>query len=79
MASKAEAERALWKFRGERKPHFRINSVLPSTNFGPVITPDTVSSTAKFVPILYGGNVKALAFVLPRKWLNDFIDIKHTN
>jgi len=48
-ASKTEAERALWKFRDEKKPGFSINSVLPATNFGPVITPDTVSSTAKLV------------------------------
>jgi len=66
-ASKTEAEKALWKFRDEKRPHFTINSVLPATNFGPVITPDTVSSTANFVPMIYGGNVEALLGVLPRK------------
>jgi nucleoside-diphosphate-sugar epimerase len=71
-ASKAEAEKALWKFREEKRPHFRINSVLPATNFGPVVTPDVVASTAKFVPIIYGGNVKALEGVLPREFSRSF-------
>jgi len=66
-ASKTEAEKALWKFRDEEKPQFSINSVLPATNFGPVITPDTVSSTANFVPMIYGGKLEALLGVLPRE------------
>ncbi|KAE9372099.1 Nadph-dependent carbonyl reductase from Sporobolomyces Salmonicolor [Stipitochalara longipes BDJ] len=73
-ASKTEAEKAMWKFRDEKKPHFNINSVLPATNFGPVITPDTVSSTAKLVPIIYGGNVKAVLGVLPQY----YIDVRDT-
>jgi len=65
---------ALWKFRDEKRPHFTINSVLPATNFGPVITPDTVSSTANFVPMIYGGNVGALLGVLPQY----YIDVRDT-
>jgi len=71
-ASKAEAEKALWKFRDKKKPHFRINSVPPATNFGPVITSGVVASTGKFVPIVYGGNVKALTGVLPRESSSSF-------
>jgi nucleoside-diphosphate-sugar epimerase len=66
-AGKTEAEKALWKFRDEKSPHFKINSVVPSTNFGPVITPEIVSSSANCVPIIYGGNVKALTGMLPRR------------
>ncbi|KAN0110261.1 aldehyde reductase [Hyaloscypha variabilis] len=73
-ASKTEAEKALWKFRDEKRPHFTINSVLPATNFGPVITPDTVSSTANFVPMIYGGNVGAPLGVLPQY----YIDVRDT-
>jgi nucleoside-diphosphate-sugar epimerase len=79
-ASKTEAEKALWKFRDEKKRHFKLNSVLPATIFGPVITPDTVSSTAKFVPLLFTGNVKTLVGVSPREssgsvqnWWNDYL------
>jgi len=60
-ASKTEAEKALWKFRDEKKPGFSINSVLPATNFGPVITPDTVSSTAKLV---VSANLSECCFLL---------------
>jgi len=73
-ASKTEAEKTLWKFRDEKKPGFSINSVLPATNFGPVITPDIVSSTAKCVPTIYSGNVKALLGVLPQY----YIDVRDT-
>jgi hypothetical protein len=58
--------------QGREKPHFRINSVLHATNFGPVVTPDVVTSTGKFVPIIYGGNVKGLEGILPREFSGSF-------
>ena len=33
LASKVEAEKALWKFVDERKPGFTVNAVLPATVF----------------------------------------------
>lgn len=68
-AGKTDDEKALWKIRDEKRPHFSIKSILPATNFGPVITPDTVSSTAKFVPIIYDRNMNALLGVSPHKSL----------
>ncbi|KAK3312253.1 hypothetical protein B0H66DRAFT_570320 [Apodospora peruviana] len=34
MASKVEAEKAVWKFVEEKNPHFGVNSVCPSTIMG---------------------------------------------
>lgn len=36
-ASKAEGERALWRFVKETKPSFAVNTVLPSANVSPVL------------------------------------------
>jgi len=65
-ASKTEAERALWKFRDEKKPSFTVNAVLPSTNFGPVISRDEISSTGNFLKMVYEGMVLPLQGVLPQ-------------
>ncbi|KAF8864423.1 aldehyde reductase II [Acephala macrosclerotiorum] len=66
-ASKTEAEKALWKFRDEKKPRFTINAVLPSTNFGPVLSRDKISSTGNFLKMVYEGMVLPLQGVLPRE------------
>lgn len=65
-ASKTEAEKGLWKFRNENKPHFTVNSVLPGTNFGPVFSKEEASSTGVFVKMICEGNMEALKDVLPR-------------
>lgn len=67
-ASKTEAERALWKFRDEKKPGFKINAVLPATNFGPVLSRDEISSTGNFLKMVYDGRMAALQGVLPREF-----------
>ncbi|KAJ2963815.1 hypothetical protein NQZ79_g1291 [Umbelopsis isabellina] len=60
-ASKVEAERAVWKFREEKKPAFTITTILPSYVYGPIIpppkTPQEVeaASTPKFVIEYYLG------------------------
>ena len=65
-ASKTKAEKALWKFRDEKKPNFAINSILPSTILGPVISPREVTSTAGFIKGLYEGHTGFATAVLPR-------------
>lgn len=54
-ASKALAERAVWKVATEEKPHFVVNSVLPDLNIGPLL--DTSGrqklSSGGLVPGLY--------------------------
>ncbi|KAI8577983.1 hypothetical protein K450DRAFT_249358 [Umbelopsis ramanniana AG] len=38
-ASKAEAERALWKYYAEAKPHYKLTTILPSFVLGPILPP----------------------------------------
>ncbi|GAB5585111.1 methylglyoxal reductase (NADPH-dependent) gre2 [Umbelopsis nana] len=59
-ASKAEAEKAIWKFKDEKKPHFKISTILPSVVFGALLpAPTAVSeiqlSTSKFAFGYYTG------------------------
>jgi nucleoside-diphosphate-sugar epimerase len=75
-ASKTEAEKVLWKFRDEKKPNFAINSILPSTILGPVISPKEITSTAGFIKGLYEGHTGFAAVVLPRScFLSSYIQV----
>jgi nucleoside-diphosphate-sugar epimerase len=65
-ASKTEAERALWRFRDEKKPGFTINAVLPATNFGPVLSRDGISSSGIFLKMIYEGKLAPFAGFTPR-------------
>lgn len=67
-ASKAEAERAIWKFKKENKPHFKISTILPSVVFGPLLPPPTEISdiqqtTSKFAIDYYTGENQDASFV----------------
>lgn len=66
-ASKMLGERAAWKFYNEQKPGFVMNAVLPSCNFGPVLEPDTVQSTASWVRQAFRGDWTTLKYTPPRK------------
>ncbi|CZR53847.1 related to dihydroflavonol-4-reductase [Phialocephala subalpina] len=50
----------------EKKPSFTVNVVLPSTNFGPVISSDEISSTGNFLKMVYEGMILPLQGVLPQ-------------
>ncbi|KAG4414516.1 hypothetical protein IFR04_012361 [Cadophora malorum] len=69
-ASKTEAEKALWNFRDEKKPHFTVNAVLPGTNFGPVFSKEEASSTGAFVKMICEGKMEALKDVLPQYYVD---------
>lgn len=69
-ASKTEAELALWKFVGLKKPTFTIHSVLPSANFGPVISKEDVSSTGAFAREVYEGRLANLLMVPPQHYVS---------
>lgn len=43
-ASKTEAERALWKYYAEAKPHYKLTTILPSFVIGPILPPPDSSS-----------------------------------
>jgi nucleoside-diphosphate-sugar epimerase len=67
-ASKAVAERAIWKFKKENKPHFKISTILPSVVFGPLLPPPTEISdiqqtTSKFAIDYYTGENQDASFV----------------
>lgn len=59
VASKVEAERAVWKFVEEKKPHFKTNAVLPYTVFGPLLHAQQNASTDAWLFTLYAGNTEA--------------------
>lgn len=61
MASKVEAEKAVWKFIDEKKPHFAVNSVCPSTIMGEPLNKNHIKSRHFGVKQLLDGNVTALA------------------
>lgn len=52
-ASKAEAERAFWKFIKEEGPQFRANAILPDATFGEVLTTQGSSSTGGWIREVY--------------------------
>ncbi|CAG9990428.1 unnamed protein product [Clonostachys byssicola] len=56
MASKAAAEKALWKFVDERKPHFKVNAVLPFTIIGEPLNQKHAETPYYFVKDVYEGN-----------------------
>ena len=56
MASKVEAERAVWKFVEEQKPGFMVNAVLPFTVFGPLLHEKQNPSTVGWALALFHGD-----------------------
>lgn len=61
MASKVEAEKAVWKFVEEKKPHFIVNSVCPSSIMGEPLNKSHIESPASWMKQLYDGNIAVLA------------------
>ena len=61
MASKTEAEKAVWKFVEEKKPHFTVNSVAPSTIMGEPLHKSHIESSASWLKLLYDGKTTVLA------------------
>ncbi|GAB5587557.1 hypothetical protein Unana1_02457 [Umbelopsis nana] len=59
-ASKTKAEKAIWKFKDENNPRFKISTILPSVVFGallpaPTAVSDSQQSTSKFAFDFYTG------------------------
>lgn len=73
-ASKAQAEQAAWKYVQEEKPHFTLNVVLPSCNFGPSLVFDKQGhpSTGGWAKALYDGDLSFISNVPPQY----FIDVR---
>ncbi|KAG2177506.1 hypothetical protein INT44_008017 [Umbelopsis vinacea] len=61
IASKNEAERAIWRFKEEKKPSFTISTILPSFVYGAILPPPATvqevqaNTTAKEIIFYYSG------------------------
>ncbi|KAL6901260.1 hypothetical protein GGI43DRAFT_433947 [Trichoderma evansii] len=56
MASKVEAEKAVWKFIQDEKPNYVLNVVSPFTTFGAMLHPSHARGTAGWISGLWKGD-----------------------
>lgn len=56
MASKVAAEKALWDFAEQRRPHFTISSVVPSVIIGEALNKAHNEGDGAWIRTLYDGN-----------------------
>ena len=70
MASKVEAEKAVWKFAKETKPNFTVNVVLPFMTVGEILNKNQAGSTADWVRQLYRGDVSQIQGMPCSKFLS---------
>ncbi|KAK5652993.1 hypothetical protein OQA88_9279 [Cercophora sp. LCS_1] len=61
MASKVEAEKAVWKFVEEKAPHFTVNVVNPAYIIGEPLHRSHANSPGAWLKPLYDGNLEALS------------------
>ena len=73
-ASKTQAEQKMWDFVKDHKPGFVLNSVLPDTNFGEILSHKEPASTAGKVKDMFNGDVTGLMY-LPPQWM---VNVKDT-
>ena len=73
-ASKVQAEKELWAFVRDKKPHFVVNSILLDTNMGEIFSPNQAASTGQVVPSLYKGDLGIWEY-LPPQWM---VNVKDT-
>ncbi|TVY86314.1 NAD-dependent epimerase/dehydratase, partial [Lachnellula willkommii] len=59
-ASKVAAEKEVWRFAAERKPHFAVNVVSPATIIGEPLNKKHPGFTSSFLPELYEGKTTYL-------------------
>ena len=72
-ASKTQAEQAIWKFAKEKKPGFVVNTVLPNTNLGEILSDKQPASTGAWVKSIYQGDFDNIKH-LPPQWMVDVKD-----
>ena len=65
-ASKTQAEQEMWKFTEENKPGFVLNTVLPDTNFGEILSDKQPASTGGWPKKIYNGELDAVKDVPPQ-------------
>ncbi|KAJ6516919.1 NAD-P-binding protein [Mycena vitilis] len=70
-ASKTEAEKAVWKFVEDTKPHFQVATVLPNMTLGPILHPDGEgSSTAAWLAKFIRSSDKGILSFPPQWYIN---------
>ena len=67
VCTKAEAERFVWKFVKEQNPSFTVNSILPATNYGLILSNKEFGSTAGLLRELYKSGTGGMTMLAPRK------------
>ncbi|KAK9324377.1 hypothetical protein V1517DRAFT_336838 [Lipomyces orientalis] len=72
-ASKTESERKAWEWMKEHQPGFVFNTVLPNTNWGRVLLPQTGGSTGNMLRGLLKGNKSGMQS--PPQW---FVNVEDT-
>ncbi|CCF37374.1 NAD dependent epimerase/dehydratase [Colletotrichum higginsianum] len=73
-ASKAEGERAAWKWVEEHKPGYTFNTVLPNFNTGEILHPEIRGSTMGFARDVLKGQGDMLLAFMPQ-WYVDVVDV----
>ena len=63
MASKVAAEKELWNFVKENKPHFSVNAVSPSAVIGQPITRQHAVSNGAWLRLVYDGQAAVLSMI----------------
>ncbi|KAF9874611.1 NAD dependent epimerase/dehydratase [Colletotrichum karsti] len=69
-ASKAEGERAAWKWVEEHKPGYVFNAILPNFNTGEILRPEIAGSTMKFASDLLRGQDAMLRAFMPQCYVD---------
>ncbi|KAM0260070.1 hypothetical protein ACHAQJ_002994 [Trichoderma viride] len=74
MASKVEAEKAVWNFTKERKPHFNVNVVAPALIIGEPLNRYHSDAAASWLKLLYDGKAESLN-AMPANFAIDVKDV----
>jgi len=73
-ASKAEAEKAAWKFMREQNPHFVLNTVLPNVCIGKILSPENqgYTSSAGWIAAVWNGfkDAEDVRHIPPQHYVN---------
>ncbi|KAI8312030.1 Aldehyde reductase 2 [Colletotrichum sp. SAR11_59] len=69
-ASKAEGEKAAWKWLEEHKPGYVFNTILPNFTSGEIMHPQMSGSTMKMAADVLTGNHAALKAFMPQPYVD---------
>ncbi|KAK2614900.1 hypothetical protein N8I77_001690 [Diaporthe amygdali] len=71
-ASKAESEKAVWKWARENEHEFVINTVLPNANIGAILSPENQGypSTARWTKAVLDNDYESIKHIPPQYYVN---------